>query len=159
MLPNYISIPGAPWPVLTPGVHPATLAEIERHFAYNSRRRQLFQGLKAAAANLAQAGCGALFLDGSFVTDKPIPGDFDACWDPKGVSRQELDPVFSRFANQREAQRRRFGGEFFPSTTRADAQDRTFLEFFQIERFTGQSKGIVLIDLSNEPMLQTQVKS
>ena len=62
-----------------------------------------------------------------------------------------------RFANQREAQRRRFGGEFFPSTTRADAQGRTYIEFLQIEKYTGQSKGIVLIDLGNEPMLQPQV--
>ncbi len=157
MLPCYVLIAGAPWPVLPPGVHPATLAEIARRYAYNAKRRQLFQGLRDASANLVQAGCSSLYLDGSFVTDKPIPGDFDACWDPSGVSPQHLDPVFFQLANQRAAQKTKFGGEFFPSTTRADAYGRTYLEFFQVEKFTGRSKGILLINLSHDPMLQPQV--
>ena len=85
-----MSIIGAPWSFLPPGVHPAELIEIGQHFAYNAKRRQLFQGLKNASVNLANAGCNLLYLDGSFVTDKPIPGDFDACWDPKGVTRNDL---------------------------------------------------------------------
>ncbi len=157
MIAGYITIPGAPWPVLPPGIHPATLQEVEQHFAYNARRRQLFQGLVDAATNLAQAGCQGLYLDGSYVTDKPVPGDFDVCWNPQGVDRQLLDPVFSQFSNKRAAQKQKFGGEFFLSTTRADAQGRTFIDFFQIEKFTGQSKGIILIDLTSDPMLQPQV--
>ena len=133
------------------------LIEICQHFAYNDKRRQFFQGLKDASVNLANAGCNLLYLDGSFVTDKPIPGDFDACWDPKGVSRSDLDPVFFQFANQRAAQKAKFGGEFFPSTTRADAQGRTFIHFFQVEKITRHPKGIVLIDLSSDPILQPQV--
>ncbi len=157
MLPDYTTVTGAPWPVLPPGVHQATLDEVERHFAYNGRRRRLFQGLRDAATNLAQAGCRALYLNGSFVTDKPIPEDFDACWDPQGVDRSKLDPVFSQFSNKRAAQKQKFGGEFFLSTTRADAQGRTFIDFFQIEKYTGESKGIVLINLSTDPVLQQQV--
>ena len=157
MLPSYVSIAGAPWPVLPPGVHPAMLAEIEERYTYNAKRRQLFQGLMDASANLVQARCSSLYLDGSFVSDKPIPDDFDACWDPIGVSPQHLDPVFFQFANERTAQKNKFGGEFFPSTTRADAHGRTYFEFFQVEKFTGQPKGIVLINLSYDPMLQPQV--
>ena len=157
MLPSHVSIAGAPWPVLPPGVHPATLAEIAQQHACNARRRQLFQGLRNASANLVQAGCISLYLDGSFVTDKPIPDDFDACWDPNGVSPRRLDPVLFQLANQRAAQKTKFGGEFFPSTTRADAHGRNYLEFFQVKKFTGQSKGIVLINLSHDPMLQPQV--
>jgi len=93
----------------------------------------------------------------SFVTDKPIPEDFDACWDPQGVDRSKLDPVFSQFSNKRAAQKQKFGGEFFLSTTRADAQGRTFIDFFQIEKYTVESKGIVLINLSTDPVLQQQV--
>ena len=157
MVPNYITIPGAPWPVLPPGVYSASLAIVEQRFAYNERRRVLFQGLLDAAADLALAGCRSLYLDGSFVTAKPIPGDFDACWDPQGVDHRKLNPVFRRFSNNRSAQKERYGGEFFVSTTRADDQGRTFVDFFQIEKWTGQSKGIVLIDLRAEPMLQPGV--
>jgi len=93
MLPRFVSIAGVPWRVLPPGVHPATLAEIEQHHAYNVERYRLFRGLADASVNLQKAGCRFLYLDGSFVTDKPIPGDFDACWDPEGVSPQKLHPV------------------------------------------------------------------
>ncbi|MCY3879257.1 MAG: hypothetical protein OXF74_08775 [Rhodobacteraceae bacterium] len=137
----------------------SALDEINQSFAYNPWRRRLFAGLLKASANLATAGCQTLFLDGSFITEKPAPGDFDACWEPYGVNWDLLDPVFSQFANQRSAQRKKFGGEFFPSRTRADAQDRNFVDFFQIEKFTGQPKGIVLIDISSDPMLQPQVTS
>jgi len=112
MLPRFVSIAGVPWRVLPPGVHPATLAEIEQHHAYNVERYRLFRGLADASVNLQKAGCRFLYLDGSFVTDKPIPGDFDACWDPEGVSPQKLHPVFFRFDDRRAAQKAKFGGEF-----------------------------------------------
>ena len=153
MIPKFISVPGAPWPVLPAGIHSATLAEIDHCLAYNPCRRRLFGGLLAASANLVVAGCQALFLDGSFITEKPYPVDFDACWVPNGVDRQLLDPVFSQFSNKRSAQRMKFGGEIFPSTTSADAQGRNFVDFFQVEKFTGQPKGILFIDLSRDPML------
>ena len=35
-----------------------------------------------------------VYLDGSFVSAKLIPGDFDACWDEDGVDFDSIDPVF-----------------------------------------------------------------
>ena len=153
MIPEFTDLPGAPWAVLPEGVHHASLSVVADRFASNARRRRLFSGLLRAARDLAQAGCKRLFLDGSFVTDKPWPGDYDACWDPCGVNRQLMDPVFSNFAEGRAAQKAKFSGEFFPSTNRADAVGRSFVDFFQIEKFSGLQKGIVLIDLTNDPML------
>lgn len=153
MIPEFTDLPGAPWAVLPVGIHHASLSVVADRFASNARRRRLFSGLVRAARNLAQAGCKRLFLDGSFVTDKPWPGDYDACWDPCGVNCQLMDPVFSSFAEGRAAQKAKFNGEFFPSTNRADAAGRTFVDFFQIEKFTGLQKGIVLIDLTSDPML------
>ena len=34
---------------------------------------------EAAMVNLRDAGCKTVYVDGSFVTDKERPGDFDAC--------------------------------------------------------------------------------
>jgi len=68
-----------------------------------------------------------------------------------------LDPVFLDFDKSRANQKLKFGGEFFPATTKADEMGRTYLEFFQIEKFTNQSKGIVQIDLSNDPMLNPEM--
>ena len=153
MVPNLITINDVYWAILPPGVYAADMTAIKKHFAYNEWRRQLYGGLLKACVNLAAAGCQSLYLDGSFVTEKPKPGDFDACWEPDGVDSCLLDPVFLDFTNSRANQKLKFGGEFFPATTTADAKGRTYLEFFQVEKFTNQPKGIVQIDLSNDPML------
>lgn len=96
---------------------------------------------------LAIAKCSRLYLDGSFVTQKSFPGDFDACWDPAGVDVSLLDPVFLDFTNRRAAQKARFRGELFLSTAPADARGTSFLRFFQIDKATGKPKGIVALDL------------
>lgn len=157
MIPEFIQLPGAPWPVLPAGIHKVELSEVERRLATNGKRRDLFDGLLLACRELNAAGCEQLYLDGSYVTDKPIPGDFDAAWHPVGVSATRLDPVFKDFSNGRAAQKAKYGGEFFPSTTRADSKGNTFVEFFQIEKFTELPKGVLLIDLSNDPLLKPKV--
>jgi hypothetical protein len=88
-----------------------------------------------------------VYVNGSFVTSKDFPGDFDGCWDITGVDPSGLDPVFLDFDNHRAAQKARFLGEFFPAQLPAGISGRTFLEFFQINRDTGAPKGIVAIDL------------
>lgn len=99
------------------------------------------------------AGCPTVYLDGSYVTGKPKPGDFDACWDPTGVDPGKLDPVFLQFANGRAEQKVAFKGEFFPSSMMCVDVGRAFVDFFQLDRFTGKQKGIVSISLSADPIL------
>ena len=99
-----------------------------------------------ALQNLAAAGCRRAYLDGSFVTGKPFPGDFDACWESSGVDVGRLDPVLLIFKNKRELQKRKYLGELFISHGLADGENR-FLEFFQIEKYTGEPKGIIGIEL------------
>lgn len=152
MIPALVPIKGAPWDVLPPGIHPATLAEVATIFATNAKRRLLYDGLVLAATALRSAGCGKLYLDGSYVTAKSIPGDYDGCWDPAGMVRAKLDPVFLDFSNKRQAMKNRFGGEFFPSNA-SNTPTQTFPDFFQIEKFTGQAKGILLIVLTADPAL------
>lgn len=123
-------------------------------FASNPKRRMQFKGLVAALVNLRGAGCQRAFLDGSFVTAKPHPGDYDACWDPTSVNPALLDPVLLTFENNRAAQKAKYHGEMFPSTIPADPAGTIFVEFFQVDRFTGAPKGIVAIDLLADPMLQ-----
>ena len=159
MIPNHVDLPGSPWPVLPAGIHDATLAEVEAHFASNPNRRVQFRGFIAALTNLRGAGCRRAFLDGSFVTAKPRPGDFDACWDPTDVNPALLDPVLLTFENNRAAQKAKYHGELFPSTIPADRAGTIFVEFFQVDRFTGAPKGIVAIDLTADPMLQPTVTS
>jgi hypothetical protein len=145
MFPGFDNIQSV-WDVLPPGIHDVTMDEIEQHFASNNVRKKLFDGLKQAVFNLQQAGCSHIFLDGSFVTKKENPGDYDVCWDPTGVDTHKLDPVFLDFTNQRRRQKIKYGGEFFPSSACADGT-QTFLEFFQIDKYTGNQKGLIRIRL------------
>lgn len=64
---------------LPPGEHPATWEEIVERFGYAPWRSKLLGGRKAALESLCAAGCKKIHLDGSFVTAKERPGDFDAC--------------------------------------------------------------------------------
>jgi hypothetical protein len=145
MIPDLIDI-GAPWKVLPPGVHDATLADVKLHFATNEKRRNLYDGLLRGCKTLKSAGCTVIYLDGSYVTDKPVPGDFDICWDPVGVDPFKLDPVLLDFDNLRRNQKLKYRGEFFPSSAKADGT-HIFVDFFRTDRDTGKEKGVIRIRL------------
>src|SRR5258708_5999315 len=132
---------------LPPGVHFASWPEIEARLAFNPRRRRLLGGFREACELLRKAGCRLAYLDGSFVTTKEQPRDFDACWDIKHVDDEALHPVFWDFSQGRAAQKRRFFGEFFPAQLPEGATGRAFVEFFQTNPLTGARKGIVAIRL------------
>ncbi len=92
------------------------------------------RGLKAALENLSGADCRTAYVDGSFVTHKAIPNDYDACWEETGVDPVILDPRLLIFDLGRAAQKaRRDMGELFPASV-ADADGLSFLEFFQTDR-------------------------
>jgi hypothetical protein len=96
---------------------------------------------------LRAAGCKALYVDGSFVTSKERPNDFDACWSGFDVDGDLLDPVLLEFSDNRAAQKAKFGGELFPAEWVEGGSGKSFLEFFQAERETERPKGIVGIRL------------
>lgn len=148
----FISIPGAPWDVLVAGIHQISLAEFQLLFVFNPHRETQFKGLINALKALKKAGCARVYIDGSYVTKKPLPGDYDACWDHLDVDPSKLDPVFFDFDNMRANQKSKYEGEFFIAGTPADGAGTIFLDFFQIEKHSGQPKGIVLIDLNKEDL-------
>ena len=158
MIPALVPLTGSPWLVLPPGIHQATLNEVAASFAINPRRIELFAGFVDASGRLLHAGCMTVYLDGSYVTGKPLPADFDACWDPSGVDSSRLDPVFLQFANGRAAQKAAFKGEFFPSSMMCVDVGQAFVDFFQQDRFTGKQKGIISISLSADPLLSRKVQ-
>lgn len=149
MIPAFIDLTdSSPWRVLPPGIHLATLLEAEARFVTNTHRAKLFGGFRQAVASLEGAGCRKVYLNGSFVTEKPYPGDFDACWEPTGVEPNKLDPVLLDFSNQRTAQKAKYFGELFIAQMPA-AAGVVFLDFFQVDKYTGATKGIVAIALGD----------
>jgi hypothetical protein len=129
------------------GVHEATLEEVTDKFGGTAHRQSLIKGLTAALKALKAAGCKKVYVDGSFITEKSVPGDFDGCWNVTDVDPTLLDPVLLDFAYSRAAQKAKYLGEFFPAQLVEGGSGDTFLDFFQTDRNTGDPKGIVAIDL------------
>jgi hypothetical protein len=132
---------------LPPGVHDATWDELVATFGSSSRRKELLRGLLPALSALNAAGCARAYVDGSFVTAKDAPDDFDGCWEAGGVDPDLLDPVLLDVAHPRDAQKAKYGGELFIANSAADPAGTAFIDFFQVDKTTGMRKGIVAIDL------------
>ena len=132
---------------LPEGVYSMSLADVARCFAWNARRRFLFGGLSRAIATLEFADCRSVILDGSFVTAKEEPGDWDAAFDPVGVIPSRLDPILLKHDDGRRAMRAKYLGDMFPWTALASGPTGSiYREFFQKDR-DGIPKGIIEITL------------
>lgn len=134
--------------ILPPGIHYASFEEVKKRYSTNSYRVKLLTGLSEAIDSLKLAGCKMVFLDGSFISNKEFPGDFDACWEIQDVDPLLLNPILLDFTNNRAAQKAKYGGELFPSNLNADFAGNTFLDFFQIDKNLAIPKGIIAIKLS-----------
>ncbi len=75
---------------LPPGAHHAPWAEVVERFGFNARRRAMFTQLHAVLRALRSAGCMRVFLNGSFVTAKPEPADFDVAYEAHTVRPRDL---------------------------------------------------------------------
>ena len=64
---------------LPAGIHEASWEEFSERFGTTPHRRQLLAGLRTAAELLGSFGSRHLWVDGSFVTAKENPADYDAC--------------------------------------------------------------------------------
>jgi hypothetical protein len=60
---------------LPPEVHICEWEEFKERFGYNRRRVLLMAGLELAMRELQAAGCSIIYIDGSFISSKPTPGD------------------------------------------------------------------------------------
>jgi len=136
---------------LPPGIYEAAWEEFIERFGWTLHRQRLIKGLRLALESLRAAGCRTVYLDGSFVTAKDIPNDYDGCWDTNGVDADLLDPILLMFDDRRAAQQTKYLGEFFPAEVTELRSGITFLEFFQIDKETGQSKGIIKLNLERLP--------
>lgn len=136
--------------LLPPGVHVAEWDEVAARFGSNAHRLALLGALSRALEALRIAGCTAVYLDGSFVSAKEMPGDYDLCWSLVGVDPDLLDPVLLTFDDQRRAMKAKYLGDLFPAQFCEDRSGQPFLEFFQVDKDSGATKGIVRIDLRKQ---------
>jgi len=90
-----------------------------------------------------------IYLDGSFVTNKENPADYDLCWEPRGVDSSLLDPLFVEIQHikpPRQKQKDIYFGEIIITIPNHPLFDH--LSYFQQDDRTNDIKGIIAINLS-----------
>ena len=131
---------------MPPGIHIATWEEVVARFGGNPQRNRLLDGLRRAVSSLLDAGCPRIYLNGSFVTNKPEPNDFDVTWATEGVDFSKVAPILldrdDLIVNDRRWQLSVFGGELLPD----QYLGLDFLSDFRTAP-SGQPKGVIAIDL------------
>ncbi len=137
--------------LLPKGIHQAEWSEVEAVLGTTVTRKRLLSGLLAGLRALGKAGCILAYIDGSFVTAKPEPGDFDVCYESSPMDFSLLDPVLKDFSNRRAAQKAKYRGEFFEAEAEAIPDGTLYIDFFQMTK-DGKRKGIIAIELSNLPL-------
>lgn len=131
---------------LPEGIHTATWAEFAARFGFSPRRAALLAGLRAVLEHLAEAGCAAVLIGGSFVTTKRTPDDVDVLWSVYGVDPDLLHSMFLTPAG-RPAIKAKFGVDLFPSYLIEAASGLPFPEFFQRRKDDNGPCGVVDIYL------------
>lgn len=133
---------------LPPGIHLTTINEFEKRFAYNLKRKSLFKNLIRFISDIKATGCKAIYIDGSFTTTKLIPGDMDICWEDEGLDYDKVEaimPILFDFANKRLNQQRLYNADIFPAHFHATNTGILYIDFFQLDKSTGNKKGIIKI--------------
>lgn len=133
---------------LPEGIHYATWAEFTERFGTTARRVALIARAHEALVHLAEAGCAAVLVGGSFVTTKDAPEDLDLLWAPEGVDPDALHPAFLDMS-ARPALKARFGVDIFPAIFVEAASGLPFAEFFQRRKYDITLRcGAVHLDLN-----------
>ena len=132
---------------LPPGIYFSEWSEFQQRFGTTSKRQRMIKGLSTVMEQLKAAGCRIIYINGSFVTNKTNPNDFDACWDRDNVDIDYLRknaPTLLKFYDS-ATQKAKYGGEIYPSDQPVD-ETTISIEFFQLDREQNR-KGIIAIDL------------
>jgi hypothetical protein len=141
MIPNFTSSGKLP-----PGIHKATWVEFQERYGYNPRRVWLLEGLKMLLDELSKVGCKSIYVDGSFVTDKELPGDYDLCWKMDGVFVEDLDPVLLNYTAEGKVRiEGKYRGDIRGAEFSVKETGATYLVFFQHDR-NGIAKGVVELE-------------
>ena len=132
---------------LPPGEHLVSWTEFTTRYGYNARRAAILENIRAWLAHIQVAGCRTAWIDGSFVCEKAIPGDYDACWDVTGVDRSLIDPRLVGMTDlDFQATKAAYGGDIRPDLASPPASIQYYIKFFQRDR-QNRSKGIIRLNL------------
>ena len=126
---------------LPEGFHTAPWAEVAARFGQTEHRRKLLDGLQQACLLLHRAGVEVLYLNGSFITAKLNPNDYDVCWDMEatGIDFSKLPVCMHPRRIHTVEQKELFQGEF---------HNMSYLTLYQTFGTDPQPRGVVVLPLA-----------
>jgi len=102
---------------------------------------------KKVISILRECNCPEVYLDGSFTTHKEEPGDYDLCYEPKGIVATER---FRQFLDEYKKNKEKYLGDIFVHMPEPPYQIN-LTEFWQTDtRQDDVVKGILRIELRIE---------
>jgi hypothetical protein len=123
------------------GIYSASLDEIHEKFGFNEHRQHLLEGLSKAISDLKSLGFKKVYLNGSFVTHKEYPKDYDLCWEETLEVDYELFaykyPILAGLEGQ-ELQLKIYLGDIYPQPS--------VFNLYQKDK-NGNPKGIICLNL------------
>lgn len=145
--------------LLLPGEHELTFEEFENEFVYNDRRKYIYGKFNGLIEIFKTIECSHIYIDGSYVTSKPVPNDIDVCWhmaEEKDKRNFQLQTLFDHFPflfnlqdiNNRKHNQREFCADVFPANSVEGGSKLMFKDFFQRDKETNHPKGIIIVNLS-----------
>lgn len=136
--------------LLPPHIHQATFEELVERLGFSRKRKEMLEDLKRALKVMRQHEIERVYIDGSFVTDKPRPSDIDVCYDaPEGADLSGMFPIYPPKGWVRDLSIEEYSAEFLPSDMIELKSGKPFLEFFQTDK-ENRPRGVVLIELAGE---------
>jgi hypothetical protein len=118
--------------LLPEGIHVCTLDEAIGFLCTNPHRIQIWQGLQGFLLSIAHLPepIGVL-VDGSFVTDKPLPSDVDVIIDISNCTEDDYHLWADHWSQSRIQAKVDFGVDFYPVVA---GHGHDFSAFFQYVR-------------------------
>lgn len=137
---------------LPPGVHPATWSQMVDRFGHTPERRVILDNMRLAVSDLKEAGAKRIYVGGSLVTKKPVPGDFDLGWLSNGVAESaRARPEFNVYGSKSK-----YGGDIFQNVIFGahygkavpGGAAKPIQDFLRHNMRVGKDVGVILLDLS-----------
>ena len=120
--------------LLPAGVHDCLGNEVQASFCATAARAAVwdaFQGFLEWVETLP--GPVSIFVDGSFVTDKPVPGDVDVAIDITGCSKADQDVWLIAYHREHARLKREFRTDFYPVIVGAGHDFTAFFQYVRVD--------------------------
>jgi hypothetical protein len=120
--------------LLPEGIHSCSTEEAAGFLCTNEHRTAIWQGLQGFVAAIAHLPTpSAILVDGSFVTDKPLPGDADVIIDISNCNEGEYRLWADFWSENFERTKEEFRVDFYPVVAGLGHDFSTFFQYVRID--------------------------